>query len=168
MQELWTLSYLGTGDAAPATVIDVQAGTYSETVTEPDFIALNVLFGQTGIVSVVGGTGPTYYWMTPGGTASDYSLYFQLNSGTLSGGSTVNTWLPLESAASFLLTRNTVGTSTVTATISIRRDSDGVVLDSANITIEATVIAGETGGGGGGDYGGENDPGAGGNGEHLP
>lgn len=168
MQELYSISYLGGGSFPSPTTIDVQPGTYSFTVTDPDNVAMTLLFGANGIVSITGGTGPTYYWMTPGGVASDYSIYFQLNSGSLSLGGPANTWIPLENAAAFTIMQSDVGTNTLTATISIQRDSDSVVLDSADITMTATVLAGSTGGGGGGGYGGENDPGAGNNGENLP
>lgn len=167
MYELWGISYLGSsegGSSGPAPVVDVQAGTYSQTSVSPDGVNLTLSFSNTGLVSVVGGSGPAYSWLT-NGVASEYSIYFQLNSGSLDSG-TVNTWLNLATSHSWNITvTESPAEQSATATISIRRDSDGLVLDSADITMSAVTESsgsGETGGTG--DFGG----GGGTGGGHLP
>ena len=163
MHDLWSISYLAGGiDAAPTPIVDVQAGSYSETVTDTNDVSMTVSFSNTGLVSVVGGSGPTYAWLTDG-TASDYSIFVQVNSGAFTVGTT-GSWVNLGATSSWNLSQTVVGTSSVTATVSIRRDSDGLTLDSADITLTATVNAGETGAGGDG----YSDPPGGGNGGHLP
>lgn len=74
------------------------------------------------------------------GASSDYEVRATVNSGAVSSGTT-GSWLSLSSSQSWGRTRLAIGVSTVDLTIEIRRASDGVVLDSANVVLEAEVSA---------------------------
>lgn len=78
-------------------------------------------------------------WITPisaAGGGAAYECRATLLSGTSPSG-TLNTWLSLTSDRSWSLSRSTIGTTTCTLTIEIRRASDGTVLTSQSVTITA-------------------------------
>lgn len=78
-------------------------------------------------------------WITPKAAAgAAYECRATVVSGTFTSG-TFGSWLPLSSTRSWSLLRSTIGTSTASMTLEIRRASDGVVLDSATISFTATV-----------------------------
>lgn len=74
------------------------------------------------------------------GAASDYEVRATLNSGTLSSGTT-GVWLDCATSRTWTVTRTTdaAGITSANLTIEIRRKSDGVVLDSATVVLEAEV-----------------------------
>lgn len=78
-------------------------------------------------------------WITPKAAAgADYECRATVVSGTFTSG-TFGSWLALSSTRTWTLTQTTLGTSTASMLIEIRRASDGTVLDSATISFEATV-----------------------------
>jgi hypothetical protein len=78
-------------------------------------------------------------WITPKAAAgADYECRATVVSGTFTSG-TFGSWLALSSTRSWTLVRTTLGTSTASMLIEIRRASDGTVLDSATISFTATV-----------------------------
>lgn len=75
------------------------------------------------------------------GLSSDYEVQAVVTAGTLTSGTT-DTWISLGSGSmgwTKVRTANTDGTDTCTFTLSIRRVSDLVVVDTASITLNATV-----------------------------
>jgi hypothetical protein len=87
-----------------------------------------------------GGTnGDSGDWITPKSAsgASSYEVRATLLSGTTPAG-TLGSWLALSVARSWSLSRSTIGTTTCDLTVEIRRASDGTILTSQTVTIEAT------------------------------
>lgn len=139
-------TYLGRKRTSSTVTIDVQAGAYSTTVVDPTDATCSVTFDSLGNVTLLSDTGSTYTWRI-GGASSDYSIRYDTGS-TLEIG-TPNAWQSFP--YSFGITRTTVGNKLVTGTIRIKRNSDSVELDSATVSLSATV---EASGGGGGGLGG--------------
>lgn len=85
------------------------------------------------------GTSTFNTWLLSG-SAANYDVFATLNSGTLTSGTT-GTWLNLGTSRSWLVTRtsNTAGSANVSLTIQIRPAGGGAVLDTANVTLTATV-----------------------------
>lgn len=136
------------GKTRAAVTIDVQAADYS-TLSTGGLAATSVSFNSDGTVTVVADEGGGYTFRT-GGSGSDYQIYFQTNSGSLSSG-TANAWLTLGSNQTIGVTRPINGTKLWTGTVIVRRASDGVEMDRANISLSATYeVEGGGGGGGGG------------------
>lgn len=79
-----------------------------------------------------------------GGDPASYEVRMDTISGTLSGGSGVGLWLSPVASPFWTkqASRGSTGltTSTYTGTLSIRRVSDGVVVDSTLINLTATAI----------------------------
>jgi hypothetical protein len=75
-------------------------------------------------------------WITPQVNMANYESRATLNSGTTPSG-TLNTWQALTSNRTWTLSRSTVGTSSCSITVEIRRAVDGVVMDSAIISLTA-------------------------------
>jgi hypothetical protein len=74
------------------------------------------------------------------GTAANYDVFATLNSGTLFSGTT-GTWLNLATTRSWQVqrTNNAAGTNSASLTIQIRPAGGGATLDTANVTLNATV-----------------------------
>jgi hypothetical protein len=80
-------------------------------------------------------------WIDPKGAAGGaYECRMSTVSGTVSTG-TVGSWLALSSSRGWSKTRTSdaAGTDTYVGTLEIRRTADAVVLDSATVTLNATV-----------------------------
>lgn len=78
-------------------------------------------------------------WITPTGAAgNDYEAKMTTISGFLSSG-TAGSWLALGTLRAWTRTSSS-GTQTYVGTLEIRRASDGTVLDSATITLQARKI----------------------------
>lgn len=87
---------------------------------------------------VVEGTGEADYDWLIAGAAADYEVRADVTSGSLGSGTT-GSWLSLSSTRAWSVTRSVLGTSSATMTVRIRRASDAVVLETATISLEATV-----------------------------
>lgn len=78
-------------------------------------------------------------WITPTGAAGNaYEAKMTTISGSLSSG-TAGSWLALGTLRAWTRTSSS-GTQTYSGTLEIRRASDGTVLDSATITLQAQKI----------------------------
>ncbi len=87
------------------------------------------------------------FWVSSG-SGGDYEIRVTLMSGTFSSVSAATSvWLSLGTNREWLVRKTTVGTKSCTALYEIRNAATLVVLDSATITLSATV---ESSGGGGG------------------
>ena len=78
-------------------------------------------------------------WVTPtgAGVGAAYSAYCTLVSSHPSFVGPVATWVNLGTTRQWSVTQNTIGTARADFDLQIRRDSDGVVLDTARIVIIA-------------------------------
>lgn len=72
------------------------------------------------------------------GTASGFEVRATVTSGTLSSGTT-GSWQVLSTDRSWTVTRSAVGVKSATMTVEIRNATTLAVLDSASITLQATV-----------------------------
>lgn len=76
-----------------------------------------------------------------GGLNSDYEVRMSYVSGTAFAGSALNTWLLANADRQWTMTRSgTEGENNGTGLIECRRVSDGVVLDSATVTLRAILV----------------------------
>jgi hypothetical protein len=80
-------------------------------------------------------------WVTPKVNLTTYEIRFTLNSGSLDGSSsTTGVWLALGTVdRNAGVTRTSVGTDAANVTVEIRRAGTTNVLDSATLTLSATV-----------------------------
>lgn len=93
---------------------------------------------------VANGNGDTFVdypgeWKTGPDAASLYEARWTPVSGPTPTGSAVNTWLNLGTSRGWEVSRSAVGLTTIVGTVEIRRASDGVVLDSATITLSVEI-----------------------------
>lgn len=80
-------------------------------------------------------------WITPQTNMANYESRVTVTSGTLTTG-TEGAWQNLGTTRSWTKSRTvTAGSSSCTFTLEIRRASDAVVVDSATITLTATLTA---------------------------
>lgn len=89
-----------------------------------------------------GGTSPTTLetWCTPTSQASNYEALVTVTSGSLSGG-TSGSWVALSSSRSWYVEEFISGNSNLCIfTVQIRRIGTSTTLDTATITLEATVL----------------------------
>lgn len=98
--------------------------------------------GQVQQSTDPGGINPTTLeqWCTPTSQAANYEARVTETSGTLSGGSGINTWLALSSTRNWYVEEFTSGNiNTCVFTVEIRKIGTTTVLDSATITLTAQV-----------------------------
>lgn len=95
-----------------------------------------VLYDTTPSNGNGGATSGTLETWLLSGAASDYECRATLTSGSLTTGTT-GTWMSLSTSRQWQRDRAAFGSASATLTIEIRRASDGVVLDSATITLQA-------------------------------
>lgn len=113
--------------------VDVQAATYEDIQDSPTNASASVSFNSDG--SVVG-DGLSYTFRT-GGSGAQIQLKFETISGSVTSG-TVDTWLSGASNQSIGVERTGLGTKSWVGRIIVRRASDSVELDRADITVTAT------------------------------
>lgn len=120
---------------------DVRASSYD---TEVDISAqpavASVTFNSDGTVTKNADSGSTYSWATGAFVASEYSVMFQTSGGVLNSG-TANVWQPLSSNRTAGVSRATIGNASWSGTIKIKRNSDGVIMDSAAVALNALVTS---------------------------
>lgn len=124
-------------DVAPTVTVDIFNTSATDTEDDPTDATATYRLNSSGQGTRTGGANWT--WLTAGNN-SDVEVRATLNSGALTSGTT-GTWQNLSSTRTWTVTRTTVGTGTANLTIQIRRVSDSVVIDSATVTITATVNA---------------------------
>lgn len=77
-------------------------------------------------------------WLVPQINMSDFECFASVTSGVLSSGPT-GSWVNLGTTRTWALNRASIGTSTASVNIRIRRVGTLVDLTAADITLEATV-----------------------------
>lgn len=117
--------------------INVEAENYLRHEVNPEDAAAEIVFNSSGSVTVISDTGVPYNWLVRG-VNTGLEINFDTVTGALTSG-TESTWLTLDTDQIAGVARTTIGTSTWTGTIRIRRASDMVELDSAAVTITATI-----------------------------
>lgn len=125
----------GGGGGGGGGSVNLDDGAYQDAVIDPDNASVAFTVGSAGTVVATGD--PGYTWLLSG-VNSDYDVKVDATSGSFSSGTT-GTWLNLATGRTWTRTRTVFGTSEVFATVRIRRVSDGVVLDTANISLTAIV-----------------------------
>lgn len=78
-------------------------------------------------------------WIAPKNNFSLYDAMLHVNSGTSPTGAALDTWLNLGTTRNWSLAQTVIGTLSNNCTLSIRRSATGTVLDTATITMTATV-----------------------------
>lgn len=100
-------------------------------------------FDSDGDGTMAGISSDSFNWFQPttAGIGAGYWIRLTVNSGTSpTGGSPTATWLQLNSARSWSLTRTTIGTSSGNYTLQIASDSGGAnIVSDATITMTSTV-----------------------------
>lgn len=131
---VWKLFYLNT-------VISLFNHSVNHSVPSGTAEAAYYLEGDGDIVDSIGfSTTDRGDWINPKGTESAYECRATLLSGTNpTGGSAMDTWLASNSTRFWQNTRSSNGTTFSQILVEIRRASDGIVLTSATIDLDATV-----------------------------
>jgi hypothetical protein len=125
----------GGGGGGGAGLVALESDTYGYSTISPTTATASVSAKSTGLLE--SSSGYEYDWLLSG-AAADYEIRATIVSGSVTSGTT-GAWLALSSTRTWTRTRTTLGTSTVTMTLEIRRVSDGLVLDTATVALEATV-----------------------------
>lgn len=120
----------------------------NQSITDSDATAAYAYYfltagGQVEQSTQAGGASPSNIeqWCTPTSAASNYEARVTVTSGSLTGGSSTGTWLALSSTRNWYVSESTSGnTKQCIFTVEIRRTGTTTVLDSATITLEATVF----------------------------
>ena len=98
--------------------------------------------GQVAQSVQAGGINPTNLeqWCTPTSAVALFEARVTVTSGTLSGGSGTGTWLALSNTRDWFVTENQSGQQKICVfTVDIRKIGTTTVLDTATITLEASV-----------------------------
>lgn len=119
----------GGGGGGGSGLVSLLSQSYSDYVIDPANASCGVTFGNSGMSTGVGGS--SYPWLLSG-SASDYDI--KMDPDGVPG-----SWLNLGTARSYTVSRTTIGENSSTVDFSIRRASDGLVLETATCTFTATV-----------------------------
>lgn len=122
------------------TVSDMNA---EATVANPNTATSSYSIANDGDIDAVNGTNTIVDrgdWITPKINMANYEVRASIVSGSVTSGTT-GSWLSLASTRTWTVERSGIGAGTTTCvlTIEIRRASDGTVMDSATVTMQATV-----------------------------
>lgn len=127
---------LGAGGAR----VSISDVTVSDSTITPTNASAEYSLTSAGAISqttIIGGTVSLGNWITPTGAAgAAYEVRATELSNPVSTG-TVGSWLALNSTQSWSRTRTVLGIIDCILQIEIRRASDGLVLDTATITLSA-------------------------------
>lgn len=129
------------------------AGTAQPHVTISNFIVTDTQVGVTatasysltsaGVINQIttGGTSAIGYWINPAGAAGAAYEVYVTNSGDALFSGTIGSWLALNTTRTWTQ-QKAIGTGFKQAdlTVQIRRASDGVVMDTAAITLYAEKL----------------------------
>lgn len=117
------------------TIVSIDDRTCSSFTVSPNPAEASYELTSAGEVLVNGSGIAVETWIEPTSAASgSYEVKATVTAGALSSGTT-GSWLALSSNRSWSVGPVTLGNANATLTIEIRKD--GVVLDSATITLEA-------------------------------
>jgi hypothetical protein len=122
------------GDIHTISISDV---TVDEIVTDPSDATASYSLENDGDIVVSSGADPGD-WITPLDAFSDYECQMAIVSGSVTSGTT-GSYLGLGTTRTWTRARTTIGATTFVGTLTIRRVSDAVVLDTATITLIGTV-----------------------------
>lgn len=113
---------------------------FVHSVIDPTTASCTFQLESDGDIGRVQGATPSDQgdWLSPKLGMGDYEARATITSGTLTSG-TAGSWLNLGTTRSWNVQQSGVGEKACTFTLEIRRASDGEVLDSAPVTIQAIV-----------------------------
>ena len=115
--------------------VQLVAATIEDAVTDPSDATASISFEPTG--GAVQSDSANYNWLISG-NAADFDIKATITAGSFSTG-TSGSWLNLASNRGWTVSRTTIGSKTCTATFEISRTGQATAIDSATITLTATV-----------------------------
>lgn len=116
------------------TVADVEAsGTATASITYESDGGLSSVGNDSAVGSAT--------WLVNSVTGSDYEIRVLVTSGTFSTGISTGSWATLNTDRTWTVSRASLGTKTCTATVEIGLVGTSTALDTATITLTATVEA---------------------------
>ncbi len=123
--------------------ITISDMTASAATSSPTSATASYALASDGDIDATAGTNTSVDrgdWISPQINMSAYEARATVTSGTLSSG-TEGTWLSLGTTRTWNVVHSGIGTGSTSCefTLEIRRTSDGVVLDTATITLQAIV-----------------------------
>ncbi len=127
------------GSSGGTPVLRLDDGTYTHDVIDPLDAAVDLSIDSSGSLTHTGDTGGSYAWIS-GGSPASYEVRAMATSGSVSTG-TVGSWLPLSTTRSWSVERTTVGSKTVVLTVEIGLLGTSTALETASISMSATVSA---------------------------
>lgn len=134
------LSLIGAQATIPPSV-NINGGNMNGFAISPTDATAGYQLNSSGAEQEINNSGTSTFntWLLSG-AASSYEVMATLNSGTLTAGTT-GTWLNLGSTRAWTVVRtsNTAGSNSANLTIQIRPAGGGAVLDTAGVTLTATV-----------------------------
>lgn len=124
--------------------ITISDMTVPATTSSPTNATASYSLASDGDIDATAGTNTIVDrgdWISPQINMSAYEARVTVTSGALSSG-TEGSWLALSSTRTWTVVHSGVGTGSTSCvfTLEIRRASDGVVLDTATISMQAIVI----------------------------
>jgi hypothetical protein len=126
----------GGGGGGGSGTISISNTGPSHTVSSPSTATAYLELQNDGDMMTSNGAGPD--WLIGSVTGSDYECRATIVSGTLSTG-TAGSWLALSSHRSWTATRSSLGTKTCVFDLEIGLVGTSTALDTARITLTATV-----------------------------
>lgn len=142
IQEIWVNDSGTARRVYVSDVISITDVTASSATTDPTNATATYRLESDGDIGATSGDNTVLDvgdWITPQTNMASYEARATTLSGTPVG--TMGAWLNLGSTRTWTLTRSSVGIGSASFTLEIRRASDGSVLDTATITLEAEVNA---------------------------
>ena len=139
-----TMIHLLLGALGPGDRISIDDFLANDVATSPADANITVTFKSDGSIEKTAGVTVTDLgdWISPTINMANYSIKATLNSGTLTSGTT-GSFLSLASDRSWNVTRtnNTAGSDSAELLLEIvLTASTSIVLDSATVTLTATVV----------------------------
>lgn len=123
------------GDLGTQAVVISDVTTFDVDVSPTPASAQYSLTNAGQVITSVGVLGN---WIVPQINMGDFECFATVTSGLISSGPT-GSWVPLSTTRTWVLNRTTVGTSSATVNIRIRRVGTVIDLTEADITFNATV-----------------------------
>lgn len=128
--------------ASAAPPVSISNQIIDATAFSPATASATYILEAAGLVKrSINGTQTTIETWLQSGAAADYEVRFTLQAGALSSGST-GVWQALSATRSVGVSRSTIGQATATVLAEIRAIGGTLILDSAQITLTATVETG--------------------------
>lgn len=129
------LDFLGRSAGTPTGLVDIYNVSCDAIAIDPADANANFALNASGMTS---GSGVTPWAWLLSGAAGDYAALATVTSGSFFSG-TFGSWLPLSTTRSWAVVRTAPGVANAQMQLQIRRISDSVLLDNAQVAFNATV-----------------------------